>query len=520
MSYANGDAFYQATDAFAMTPASVSDETTLPTDSCTLADRMEVSPWYYFVEKLGNPPTDCHVDWNRSSAIESSSYQAAIGMSKGDSCTAFSQKHQELAGPEHHAWGWQSATRGGDYLYVFTVEEDTTDQKIVYRRAELGPSKSQPCTGPINDCLDFFDGVDLVTGIPVFSVASYHWDGFLFIAYSDDSDGTLKLRWYTIGADGVLTFVGQHSYPEFPSQMAEFVVQYDGTTSPALRVLWSVPLGASGFYLGATWDSLTDSWSSPSDFLVSCDMQLITGASTPAAVAWPDPHNPYAPYDYRTTCSLFPDGDGAARLFCYDHFGQCWADETPFAFPASSTPGGCPGLHVDVTYNILGIDIDFCVPEAVEPLDLAFVPRRNASGSQSSPYQGYGNLHLIFYGNGSSLCDHYVPAVWISEGISMYDPISIAPLWGGEKSAHWRDYFGNKWTCLQHNSNLSIYVDETMGSAMASASVFSSGQAELRFYPFADGSPDISYLPLSDFVVMEDHLCSAVKGGEASGFCY
>lgn len=519
MSYTGGDSFYTAapTVAFGLNPAAVNDLSSAPTDSCGLADRVEAAPWNFYVQETGGPPpTDCDVDWNRTGSFESSNYQAAIGMSQGDSCNTFSQGRQFVVESGHTALSYQATARGGGYLYIVGIEDVSGTPSLTYRRAALGSGLSSPCTGPFEACLSFFSRATLVSNVSAVGVAAYYWDNKLFVAYPQASDNTVRIRRYTIGTNGALTFSVSRTIQSAAGESLEFVVRYNGTSSPELILLWGVPLGGSGFYVFSKWNNATLTWSEP-EVTPLCGGGIIYGFGTPAAVAWPDPYNSSASYAYRKTCSLFPDADSAALLFCYDAVGQCWKDETPFAFPSSS--GSCPGRHVDRVYNVLGVDISFCVPEAVKPLDLAFVPVRYASGSQASPSQGKGNLYLVFYADGSGCGGNFAPAVWISEQVSQASPIDQNFLWGGVKSSFWRDFFSNLWGCLQVAGNLSLCVDETMGTAMASGSYFYEGAGRLNFYPYADGSPSRNYLPLSDFITMGEHVCTSVRGSDLSGLC-
>jgi hypothetical protein len=63
----------------------------------------------------------------------------------------------------------------------------------------------------------------------------------------------------------------------------------------------------------------------------------------------------------------------------------------------------------------------------------------------------------------------------------------------------------------QPRSNLSVYVDETMGRALGVTRLYLKGVAKLLLYTDADGSPDMPYIPKSDFVTMKGWVCDSVK---------
>lgn len=54
---------------------------------------------------------------------------------------------------------------------------------------------------------------------------------------------------------------------------------------------------------------------------------------------------------------------------------------------------------------------------------------------------------------------------------------------------------------------------------MALVSYQDHGTSNLRFEPFADGSPPFLYLPMSDFELMENKLCSKLLVGDSEGVC-
>jgi hypothetical protein len=525
MNYVNGPSFYSGTDSFPMNPANVSDQYSLPNDPCKLATHLNVPPWHFETDGI-SPPDSCHIDWNRSGGYEPDYYQAPVGMAESQSCRAFVQKDQKLVTDGHQAQGFQAIARGGGFLYVFSLEPHTTGNKIVYRRAPLGSMSADSCTGGIESCLSFSSPVPLVDGAFTKGLSAYFWKyqmyPQMFLAYFDSSTNRIHVRRYSILSSGSLRL--NQNYSNFYNgeliENTEFVVKYDGTSDPRMSLIWSGPFFGTGAYVEKAYNHSTNTWSS-SQLLVDCQPQpqMILGNGTPAAVAWPDPYNTVAPYGFRRTCSILPDSDRAARLFCYDPVGSCWEDLTSQAFPPAYDGPGiakyCPGVRSILSYG----SGDVCVPRAVKPLDLVFVPQRYSTGNQVNPSAGVGNLYLVYYGVGSCPAPAYAPAVWISEAISSSGGFWSSPLWSGDKSRHWHDYTGNQWSCLQEQGNYSLYVDEMMGSAMAAGAYFVHGKSSLQFYPFADGSPNVNYWPISDFLVMEGRVCASLKGSASPSFC-
>jgi len=508
MSYVGGTGFFAAGDGLPnpLNPASVSELVQLSSQASALAfkDRMSAGPWFQLAHHYSGIYS--YVDWSRSGVYDSQVRQGVLGMAKGGAgCNAFSQGGAEIPTatlpPQDR---YLSIARGGGYAFIAVIEHHPSDRRLAYFRAQLGAG--------LNDDCGTFQRVGLMGGSvsPSFAGPSiYFWNNQLFVATMNTTN--LRLLRYSVAANGSLSYLGALIVGSVPLEMVEFVVLYDGTSTPSLAAVWS-EAGTPDRYLMMKWNSASQTWSSPVQQTV-CGGGVLSGSGSPALVAWPDPYNTTEAYGYRRTCGLFPDSNLAGRFYCYEPSTGCWSDRTQNVFPAS--PHDTAAIRtVEVTYD----GTQYRVPDASVPLDLVFVPERLPNGTPVS--MGKGNLHLIGSGPGAVSCHgRDASAVWISNRVSSYYTINTGELWSSIRSRDWIDHFQNKWACLDTNpdqptqprANLSVYVDETMGRALGATRLYLKGREQLTFYPDADGSPNMLYKPQSDFVVMKDWLCTSVK---------
>lgn len=441
------------------------------------------SPYVYQL-----PTASAGVDWNRDGVLSpaSSAWRSFAIAIAGGSCKAFAQGEQELASSEA-VEGSPDLVRFGNRLYAFWIT-GSPNQSIKYRHAQLGMSGNKSCSGSSNPanagsspCLSWSATQTLASGGSFKGVTAYAHAGQLMIA-TQAGDGSLVVRHCSADGAGSLSAIATYPLSGSPTDQhrtnftPELVERHQGVHSRTLGLLY---LAQDNTFRSFGWTG--SAWQAEGAML-NLSGNAIGGTQGIAAKAWPDAAVTGWSANERKTIALLPLAGGSVRVYGLDYSTNRWFD----------------------------LDVDTSGPNDTITTGKPFVEFRSARSTAGVPDANFSGNFLFGWGNanGGNTSD-------VRTEVQVSTPVSRAnPPWSGTTSnleaTPYIDYLVNQWARIQDNTSTVLYSDSTLDNVFGLTALGVGGSNRVVFYPHADASPDRSLSVYSDFMVMEDYLCTTL----------